>query len=134
MEPKTEAHLAAARRNRDLARALIDPSHANLRPASWEWVAVIAFYAAVHFVNAYLWETARREPSSHPDRLARVRRDRLIRPCRRRYADLQTLGHRARYEADFALSEQEARGLVHDNLHYVEATVMAALGLPTLTW
>ena len=134
MESKTETHLAAARRNRDLARALIDPSLANLRPAPWEWVAVIAFYAAVHFVNAYLWETVRHEPSSHPDRLARVRRERPIRQCRRRYADLQTLGHRARYEAAFALSEQEARNLVRDNLRYIETTIMAGLGLPEPTW
>ena len=134
MEPKSETHLAAARRNRDLARALIDPTLASLRPAPWEWVAVIAFYAAVHFINAYLWETARREPSSHPDRLARVRREGPLRQCRRRYLGLQVAAQDARYEPTFALSEQEARVLVEDYLRYVEATVMAALGLPAPTW
>ena len=134
MEQKTEEHLQAARRNRDLARALLGPSVAHLRPAPWEWVAVIAFYSAIHYVNAYVWETARFEPSSHGERLARIRREPAIRHCRRRYARLQELGQLARYEATFALSEQHARELVQGNLRAIEAAVMTALGLPAPTW
>lgn len=134
MEQKSEAHLQAARRNRDLARALLGPSLADLRPAPWEWVAVIAFYAAVHYVNAYVWEVARVESSSHGERLARIRREPAIRHCRRRYLRLQEFGLLARYEPTFTLSEQEARDLVQDNLRNVEITVMTALNLPPPDW
>jgi len=134
VESKTEDHLRVARRNRDFARALLDPSLANMRPEPWEWVAVIAFYAAVHFVNAYLWEAVRVEPPSHNERQARLRRELPIRPSRRRYARLQELSLLARYDEAFVLPEQEARALVNDNLRYIEANVMAALNLPQPTW
>ena len=134
MEQKTDEHLQAARRNRDFARALLGPSVAHLSPAPWEWVVVIAFYSAVHYVNAYLWETARIDPSSHGERQARLRREPAIRHCRRRYARLQELGQLARYEPTFTVSEQDARNLVDGNLRDVEAAVMAALNLPAPIW
>jgi hypothetical protein len=43
---KTLDHLRVARRNRDFARALLEQD--GLTPAPWEWIVVIAFYAAVH--------------------------------------------------------------------------------------
>ncbi len=52
MEAQTEAHLRLARENSTLAATLTnaDDDHAH------GWSAVVAFYAAVHLVNAYLWE------------------------------------------------------------------------------
>ncbi len=130
----TAEHFRVAERNRDIARVLISPTLAGLRPTPWEWVAVVAFYAAVHYVNGYLWETARFVPKNHGQRSGRVRRDRGLRRASAEYGRLSTVGYQARYDPAFALSETDARDLVETDLRAVEATVMAALNLPTPTW
>ena len=134
MEPTTLDHLWTAERNRDLARALLSPAHAGLRPDPWGWVAVIAFYAAVHCVNAYLWEAHRVAPANHADRRTRIHRDPAIRGCRESYRRLQALGYQARYIPAFALAEQDARDLLDVDFRRVEAVVMRALRQPIPTW
>ncbi len=134
MDRQTVEHLRAAERNRDIARALLATGLAAPAPPPWDWVAIIAFYAAVHYVNAYLWETARYKPDKHSHRAARVRQDWRIRRCRASYARLQTFGYQARYEPVFAVVEQEARAPVDVDLRRVETTVLAALGQPTPRW
>ena len=127
MDPKTRQHLALAARNRDLARALVSGS---IRPTPGEWGVVVAFYAAVHYVNAYLWEQRRVEPANHGERLARVRGERTLQACREAYRHLQHAGYLARYDVTFRLPERRAARLVRDDLGIVEATVQNALGLP----
>ena len=136
MEPRTVEHLTIGEKNRDLARALLTPSQAalGLAFAPWEWVAVIAFYAAVHDVNAYLWESAHIEPATHGERLAYVRRDRALRRCQSGYARLQNFGFHARYTPGYVVSEHDARELVTVDLRAVEVAVMAALKLPAPAW
>lgn len=97
-------------------------------------MAVIAFYSAVHYVNAYLWERYRFTPSSHGERSGGVRNDRAIRACRPNYGRLRDAGYYARYDERFALSEQDARELVETDLRRVEATVLLALGESVPTW
>ena len=121
-------------RNRDLARTLLDPALAGLQPAPWEWVAVIAFYAAVHAVNAYLWETRRFAPRSHGERSTEVRFNLPISACRTSYQNLSHAGYYARYDEEFSLTEQEARELLDVDFRHVEVTVMQALGQPVPAW
>jgi len=132
VDPRTVNHLRTGQRNRDLARALL--AQPGLAPPPWEWVAVVAFYAAVHYVNAYLWEAARIAPVNHTQRRARVNATRAIRRCRHSYDRLQTAGYQARYDEEFALAEHVAGRLVTVELRAVEAAVMAALRLPAPTW
>lgn len=66
MHWRTELHLATASQNRDFAAILVNTY--DDAPPSLNWAAVAAFYAAVHYVNAYLWEIARVEPSNHLER------------------------------------------------------------------
>jgi hypothetical protein len=134
VDPKTIDHLRIAERNRDLALALLNPSRAGLQPSPWEWVAVMAFYAAVHAVNAYLWETRRFEPSNHAARSSEVRHNLPIRACRFSYQALNRTGYDARYDEQFVLSEQRARVLLEVHYRRVEATVMQALGQAAPVW
>ena len=134
MDPKTANHLRISARNRDLALALLDPSLAGLRPPPWEWVAVITFYAAVHAVNAYLWETRRYAPTTHGERSTEVRYNLPISACRNSYLALSRAGYDARYDEQFSLTEQQARTLLHVHFRRVEATVMQALGQPAPAW
>ena len=81
MEPRTEAHLATAQHNHDFARALLEPAVARVFSSPpLEWAVVVAFYAAVHYVNAYLWERQRYEPRPHDDRENAVTRAVGLRP------------------------------------------------------
>jgi len=105
-----------------------------LRPTPWEWVAVIAFYAAVHYVNAYLWEDRRLKPGSHGERRTAVQSDPRTSSCRASYRDLQDAGYRARYVETFTLSHQRAHALLDVHLRRVETTVMQAMGQPVPVW
>jgi hypothetical protein len=107
---------------------------AGLRPTPWEWVAVVAFYAAVHYVNAYLWEVRQIKPANHGHRGAEIRADARMASCRVSYWTLQDAGYRARYVETYALAEQRARSIVDVDLRLVEATVMQALGQPIPVW
>jgi hypothetical protein len=134
VDPTTVNHLQIAARNRDLARALLDPALAGLRPTPWEWVAVIAFYAAVHYANAYLWETSRLTSRTHRDRRHSIENSAEIGNCAASYGVLQDAGFRARYVETYTLEEQRARSLLNTDLRLVEATVMQALGQPAPIW
>lgn len=134
MDPTTTDHLRVAERNRDLARALLSSELAGLRPTPWEWVAVIAFYAAVHCVHAYLWEEKRLAPRDHRRRHAEVQTDPRLARGRGGYGALSYAGHHARYDVTFSLTEREARTLVDVDLRQVEATVVQALGQPAPVW
>jgi hypothetical protein len=134
VDPKTVDHRWVSERNRDLARALLDPTLSGLQPSPWEWVAVITFYAAVHAVNAYLWETRRYAPSTHGERSAEVRNNPSISACWVSYRTLSHAGYYARYDERYSLPEREARALLEVHLRRVEATVMQALGQPVPAW
>lgn len=62
-------HLDRATRNRELAHVLMAPALSpNMQPPPFDWAVVAAFYAAVHYVNAYLREKQRYEPRDHAGR------------------------------------------------------------------
>ena len=66
MQQKTRDHLATAERNRIVAGLVIGES--DVQQVSNEWAVVVAFYAAVHLVNAFLWERQSFEPLNHEER------------------------------------------------------------------
>lgn len=128
MDQQTREHLDLAERNRDLARALLDPYISGaLRPSPYEWIAVIAFYSAVHYVSAYLWEKHHEMIEEHPARWRRVRTEGLLRRCSVQYGRLQNAGWNARYTRGFQMSRQDAERLVNLDLANVESVVMAAI-------
>jgi len=128
VDQRTREHVDLAERNRDPARALLNPAIAsNLQPSPYEWVAVIAFYAAMHYVSAYLWEKYREVIEEHPRRAARVRTDTLLRRCSPQYGRLSNAGWNARYTRGFRMSRQDAERLVTIDLANVESVVMTTL-------
>lgn len=96
-------------------------------------MAIIAFYAAVHYVNAYLWERFRYEPDIQGKRPRRVVSDPRLTSCHASYELLKDQAYHARYAEAFTLSEQDARTLVERDFRSVEETVMRALGQPLPT-
>lgn len=128
MDQRTREHLDLAERNRDLARALLSPAiSGSLQPSPYEWIAVIAFYSAVHYVSAYLWERHREVIDEHPRRSARVRTEGILRRCASQYGRLANAGWNARYTRGFQLSRHDAERLVNFDLANVESVVIAAI-------
>jgi len=133
VDPKTLAYLRVADENRAIALDLLTPAPRR-PPRYFEWVAVVAFYASVHNVNALLWEKQRFEPARHQQRSQAVRSNRLLVPCRVSYSQLNNSAWQARYKPSFSVSETDVRRLVDLNLRDVEATVMRALGMQVPAW
>lgn len=129
MEPQSNRHLQTAERNRGIAVAYLAKAAMDIQPPAYEWVAVMAFYAAVHHVNAYLWEIRRYAPPDHQNRNNLVKGDPTLRHCRSDYDHLFGTGFRARYVPGFRLQEQEVRDVIEVDLERVRQTVRGALGL-----
>ena len=97
LEQPTQQHLVRARRNRDVADALAGAAAQGIiSPPALEWAVVAAFYAAVHYVNAYLWEKLRAEPRDHRERTNMVARVHALRAAFKAYRNLQDLAFQAR--------------------------------------
>jgi hypothetical protein len=129
VEYLTNRHIQTAERNRTVALAHLDARFSVVQPPAYEWAAVIAFYAAVHYVNAYLWEIRRYAPSDHDSRGLLVTGDPVLRPCRYAYQQLLDAGFRARYTPGFRLIEPAARELAEVHLGEVRRVVREALSL-----
>lgn len=128
MDQRTREYLDLAERNQKLVQDLLGlAASGTLQPPPYEWIAVIAFYSALHYVNAYCWEVQKRETSSHPQRAAWVRQDSYLRACTGEYQRLWDAGGSARYDRGFSVSATDANDLVHTDLRAVESIVMAAL-------
>jgi hypothetical protein len=129
VERQTDRHIRTAERNRAVALGHLNTQAHSVRPPAHEWAAVIAFYAAVHYVNGYLWEIRRYAPPNHESRNLMVRGDPVLRTCQEEYRRLLDAGFRARYVPDFRLLEPAARELVEVHLGEMRRVVRKALGL-----
>jgi len=90
---------------------------------------VISFYAALHYVSAYLWEQHREEIDEHPRRFTRVRNEPILKRCAQQYGRLSNAGWNARYTRGFQISRHDAERLINIDLENVRSVVRAGLGL-----
>lgn len=127
MDATTREHLTNALENRDFARALLEPSEFGV--VAVRWAVVVGFYAAVHYVNAYVWERLRIEPGNHQERGAFISRIADLQPMRRHYIRLQTTAFDARYSAVYRPSSVVVRDLVETDLETVRVAVLRALDI-----
>lgn len=72
-------------------------------PDHWDWIAIVAFYAALHWVDAFL-ATYGNHPQNHRERNRLVN---LLLPTNLAYGILYSTSRRARYEAGH-ISQQRA--------------------------
>lgn len=129
MYRETVSHLTLADRNRDLAKEMMNT---NTATPSFAWVTVMAFYAAVHYVNAYLYEKQNQyivtaKSGGHTDRTGKVRTLPDLQQAYPAYRNLSLLAYEARYEPALALkSRATAQGAIQD-MEDVERIVMYAM-------
>lgn len=124
MKPRTREHLNTANENRGLAREMV---RGVTTPAARERRAVvIAFYAAVHYVNAYLWETASIAPQNHGDRRTKMQQDALLGPLVFRYRSLVLYAFDARYTPNYQQTAAIVRRALQ-TMRVIEAAVTPRL-------
>lgn len=125
MDERTRKHLSTARANRAYALAILNDEATSVTELNW--AAVAAFYAAMHAVNAYLWDVARLEPANHRDRRAIILSWPALDALRFSYNVLFDHSLRARYEPGYSMSMTSFATLVNRHLPHVIATVERAL-------
>jgi hypothetical protein len=122
--------IQTAGRNRDTARGLLaNGRHLGVLDPPFEWVAVIAFYSAVHYVNAYIWEVTGTN-LYHPARRAYVAAHPPLSGFLPQYLQLEDHARKARYTPGYQLREQDARVLTTANINDIERVVCRELGIP----
>ena len=138
MEQKTRNHLAKARRNERFAGVLflfyLTPGGITPRgqqptpdqPAELLWSVVVAFYSAVHYVNAYLWEKYRFSPPNHAAREQRIYADSTLARIAISYDMLKDWGMQARYDPVAQITDADAQQAI-DELHQISDLIKREL-------
>ena len=87
----------------------------------------MAFYAAVHYVNAYLWDRLQVEPANHFERERFIRTVADLRPFASHYTRLQAISRSARYVPGSHVSPEDAMALIDVNLEEVRHVILQVL-------
>jgi hypothetical protein len=90
--PTKEEHVTKADGNATLALSLKLDNQTRI-----DWALTILFYAALHYVDAYLAKS-HVNLRSHTTRDNALGRDKHLRPIYKQYSDLKFFGYNARYE------------------------------------
>jgi arginine utilization protein RocB len=91
--PTKEQHVAKAEGNASFALSLTLDSTAKI-----DWALIALFYAALHYIEAYLAATSGIHVRSHETRDRMVARESNLRKIFNEYSDLKYYGYNARYE------------------------------------
>ena len=132
MKAETRGYLDRADRHRSLAHALIAPAQARLlTPPPLDWALVAGFYAALHYVQAYVWETQHYRAGTHDDLRDTIRRTYQLRSIEFQYRQLLDRSWQVRYLHEFSITLQDATDLLTRNLEPIRQVVLNGLG-PTV--
>lgn len=82
------------------------------------------FSAAVHYVNAYVWEVRQIEPRNHDERLAMVALTSALKRADASYARLQQHGFSARYRLTYRPDRDIVGDLIETDLEAVRVAVL----------
>lgn len=129
-----DAHIQVAERNR---RAMVDLINCPQNHSAW--VAAIAFYRALHLVEAlFSVDSQIRHTNSHETRETRLKTNRRYQQVWRHYRHLQTASLVARYLGDgnvevcgfdeYMTPEVVQRKLLNHHLHQIEKFAEKTLG------
>ena len=125
MEQRTQEHLDRADVYRDFANIIRTTQGGT--PAGRNWASIIAFYAAVHYVNAYLWQVARFAPANHESRGAVLDRWPPLNAVTTSYEHLRDAGFRARYLPTYRVAPSLVDRLLDVDLRIVERVVRSQI-------
>src|SRR5581483_12494085 len=101
----------------------------SLQPPPYEWAAVAAFYAAVHYVNAFIWERLGQAPQDHHARRNFIARTVPLNRVLGDYDPLAASAWHARYTATFQPTPAQIRQAVYVRVDAIRTVVYQALGV-----
>ncbi len=104
--------------NRAIAQ-LLATQEADIASAARRWATICAFYAAVHYVNAWLWENVQVKPRDHAERRSFVASMAVLRPMASAYFRLQERGYDARYRVGYQITAENLTDLLERELHQI---------------
>jgi hypothetical protein len=110
--PETDQHLRAADRNLGLASALMNEGIEFVTPPAYDWVLIIAFYAAVRYINAYDWERFGYDPADHQARNGFVNRVRELQPIASAFDALYGRSRIVRYRISSPVNASAAHAAI----------------------
>lgn len=122
MKPRTRQHLQKAERNARFAHEF-----ATRQPPE-DWATVFAFYACVHYIGAYLWETVEYSPKDHTNRAAVIWRTAALQPVAAVYRSLYDYAYKVRYYPDVRLASQLIENAMGD-IAQIRQVVLNELGV-----
>lgn len=123
LDELTRDHLQLADENYEFAERF-----RMISPQPLRWVAVVAFYAAVHYLSAYFWEKQGIEVSSHRQRGRLMRSVEPLETIRTNYERLYFRSLEARYRPRATFSNADVQTLVERDLELIYEYVTDALG------
>lgn len=120
--PSKTAHIEKAERNANFALSLSLDS-----PAKIDWALVALFYAALHYIEAYLDATAGIHLRSHDSRDRMIGRESNLKKIFSEYSDLKYYGYNARYEVD-PFTADDVRKYAAKHFSTIKTSLIAYLG------
>ena len=124
--PRVTEHLEQVERNESLYRDLCR-LYTSV-PQYGEWEVVALFYAALHYVDAWLADSEEVHPRNHTQRIGMVRSNTALRPISDQYERLYRLSVLARYEMERP-PLQEVRNLENNEYAAIKRHVRSLLGI-----
>jgi hypothetical protein len=118
--PSKADHLLKAEGNESFATTITPESQPKI-----DWALVVLFYAAVHYIEAYLAAQFNMHVRSHTTRDGWVGRDSTLRRTFNEYQHLKFYGYNARYEM-FGFTAADVADATTD-LAKVKANILAAI-------
>ena len=122
--PNLAEHLEQVERNESLYRDLCRLY--TTVPQYSEWEVVALFYAALHYVDAWLASNGHTHPRNHAQRTAIVMNDSALIPISEQYGKLYRLSVLARYEMERP-PLQEVRNLENNEYAAIKRHVRSLL-------
>lgn len=123
----TQSHIATAEENEQFAREVLQQSGPS--PPSLRWATVALFYAAVHYMNAYLWEHARFAPSSHQSREALIKRWPDLSQLSDPYQSLKDASLNVRYAPGARIPIGDVQYLLVNDLQIIKNAIRNSLDI-----
>ena len=124
--PSVSEHLEQAERNESLYKDLCRLFTSV--PNYTEWEVVVLFYAALHYVDAWLTRSEDIHPRNHAQRLGLVRTNNALRPISDEYRRLYRMSVLARYEMERP-SLRETRRIEMNEFAAIKRHIRSLLGM-----
>lgn len=126
MEQYTRLIFESGEENRAVAR-LLATQETDIASAARRWATICAFYAVVHYVNAWLWENVQIEPRDHAERRSFIASMAALKPIASAYIRLQERGYDARYRVGFQITAEHLTDLLEHDLQQIRSVIVQSL-------